>query len=177
LKKGTAMTTQPTKETPETQDDGVPTQHSRAANTSPAYPRVGEVLELTLDFDAPANEPMEMVEEFGYNSTGWSYVGTKVTGRQTRRFKLVQIGYCSNTDKVRTKTAVLGATPEGQWINAFKAAYPVPDGQGPIGIADDSWIAADGRANYPYLLAVGFQHFNYGGHVRGEDWRWLVVVE
>jgi hypothetical protein len=171
------MTTQSSKSPPNTQDNDVRTEHSGPENISPAYPRAGEVFELTLDFDAPANDAMEMVEEFGYNSTGWSYVGAKVTGRQTRRFKLVQIGYCSNTEKVRAKTAALGATPEGQWINAFKVAYPVPDGQGPIGIADDSWISANGRANYPYLLAVGLQHFNYAGHVRGDDWRWLVVDE
>jgi hypothetical protein len=171
------MTTQLTKATPDTQDDGVLAQHSRVGGASPCYPQLGEVFELTLDFDAPENEVMEMVEEFGYNSAGWSHVGAKVTGQKTRRFKLVQVGYCSNTDKVRSKTAALGATPEGQWINAFKAAYPVPDGQGPIGIADDSWIGANGRGNYPYLLAVGLQHFNYGGHVRGEDWRWLVLDE
>jgi hypothetical protein len=171
------MTTQSAKAAPDTQDHDVPAQPSGVTNISPTYPPVGEVFELTLDFDAPANEALEMVEEFGFNSAGWSYVGAKVTGRQTRRFKLVQIGFCSNTDKVRAKTAALGATPEGQWINAFKAAYPIPDGQGPIGIADDSWIGANGRGNYPYLLAVGLQHFNYGGHVRGEDWRWLVVDE
>jgi hypothetical protein len=171
------MTTQPTTAAAHAQDDHLLTENSPATNTSPAYPKVGDVFELTLDFDAPANEPLEMVEEFGYNSTGWSHTGTKMTGQHTRHFKLVQLGYCSNIDKVKAKTATLGATPEGQWINAFKAAYPVPDGQGPIGIADDSWIGANGRANYPYLLAVGFQHFNYGGHVRGEDWRWLVVVE
>jgi hypothetical protein len=164
--------------TTEPKGPSTPQETAEAKTKSSAvYPAVGEVFELMLDFDDPANEPMEMVEEFGYNSTGWSFAGPKVTGRQTRRFKLVQIGYCSNIGKVKDKTAPLGKTPEGQWINAFKAAYPTPDGQGPIGVADDSWVGANGRANYPYLLAVGFQHFNYGGHVRGEDWRWLVEVE
>jgi hypothetical protein len=171
------MNTQPTPANTEKMDDESSIETALAVSTSPTYPKEGEVFQLTLDFDAPENEPMEMVEEFGYNSAGWTYVGAKVTGQYTRQFKLVSPGYCSNTDKVRAKTAEFGATPAGQWINSFKKAYPIPDGQGPIGIADDSWIGANGRANYPYLLAVGFQHFNYGGHVRGDDWRWLVVVE
>jgi hypothetical protein len=170
------MTTQPTSTRPQTPEDSVLDAGNLATAASPTYPKVGDVFELTLDFEAPANEPMEMVEEFGYNSAGWSYVGQPVTGKHTSRFKLVEVGYCSNIDKVKAKTEPFGKTPAGQWINAFKAAYPATDGKGPVGVADDSWIGANGRANYPYILAVGFQHFNYGGHVRGEDWRWLVEV-
>ena len=98
-------------------------------------------------------------------------------GQKTRRFKLVQVGYCSNMEKVKVKVGTEGAFPEGQWINAFKAAFPEPDGQGPVGIPDASWIDSGGRANYPYILAFGLMQFNYAGHIRIEDWRWLVAVE
>ncbi len=142
-----------------------------------AYPRVGEVFELTLDGAAPENQPLEMVESFGYNPAGWSHNGPTVSGQKTRRLKLVQVGYCSNMEKVKVKVGAEGAFPEGQWINAFKAAYPEPDGQGPIGIPDASWIDSGGRANYPYILAFGLMQFNYAGHIRGEDWRWLAAVD
>jgi hypothetical protein len=144
------------------------------AQEKATYPKVEEVFELTLDGAAPENEPLEMVSEFGFNSAGWRHDGPTVSGKQTRRFKFVQVGYCSTVEKVKEKTKAHGEIPEGQWINAFKAAYPKPDGQGPIGFADASWIGADGRANFPYVASVGFLHFNYGGHVRGEDWRWVV---
>ena len=142
----------------------------------PAYPPVGEVFELTLDGDAPENEPLEMVNEFGFNPSGWQYIGAAVSGRETRRFQFVQVGYCSTVERVKDKIGPYGKVPAGQWINAFKAAYPEPDGQGPVGFADASWVSADGRANFPYVASVGFLHFNYGGHVRGEDWRWFVQV-
>src|SRR5579863_5445427 len=88
------------------------------------YPKVGEVFELALDGDAPENQPLEMVDSFGYNPAGWSHKGPKVSGRQTRRFKFVQVGYCSNVDKIKEQSSAHGEIPEGQWINAFKAAYP-----------------------------------------------------
>ncbi|MFZ0296703.1 MAG: hypothetical protein WAL52_24030 [Candidatus Sulfotelmatobacter sp.] len=147
------------------------------AETDRAYPRVGEVFELALDGAAPENQPLEMVESFGYNPAGWSHNGPTVSGQKTRRFKLVQVGYCSNMEKVKVKVGTEGAFPEGQWINAFKAAFPEPDGQGPVGIPDASWIDSGGRANYPYILAFGLMQFNYAGHIRIEDWRWLVAVE
>jgi hypothetical protein len=143
---------------------------------TPTYPGVGDVFELALNGDARENQPLEMVDSFGYNPEGWCHKGPTISGHQTRRFKLVQVGYCSNLDKVKEKTSALGENPAGQWINAFHSTYPKSDGQGPIGIADGSWVGPNGRANFPYVLAVGFLHFNIAGHIRGEDWRWLVAV-
>lgn len=141
-----------------------------------AWPQVGEVFELTLDGDAPENEPLEMVSEFGSNPSGRQHTGATVSGRETRRFQLVQVGYCSTVEKVKDKIHSYGEAPEGQWINTFKAACPQPDGLGPVSFADASWVGADGRANFPYVASLGFPHFNYAGHVRGEDWRWVVQV-
>lgn len=56
-----------------------------------AYPADGEIFELTLDGDAPENQPLEMVSRFGYAPVGWRHNGPKVSGKQTRRFKLVGV--------------------------------------------------------------------------------------
>ena len=60
----------------------------------PQYPPDGVEFELTLDGDAVSNDPTEMVRRDGYGSPEkWKFTGKKVSGIQTRRFKLVSIGY------------------------------------------------------------------------------------
>jgi hypothetical protein len=103
-----------------------------------AYPAIGEVFELTLDGGAPENQPFQIVKDCGYTGT-WRHNGRTVKGKQTRRFKLAQAGYQPNLDGVKSALPASGSV-EGQWIKAFKVAYPQPDGNGPIGVADASWI-------------------------------------
>lgn len=145
----------------------------------PTYPADGEVFELTLDADAPENQPLEMVRRFGYNPEGWQwqYTSKKVlSGKQTRRFKLVAVGYCRDLKEVRQKLATHGEIPEGQWIMAFKAAYPQPDGKGPVGVADPSWVFPDGDVYFPYVGTDGGSRFRWADYARGDSWRWLVAV-
>lgn len=143
----------------------------------PAYPAVGEVFELTFDGDAPENQPLEIVRYFGYNSEGWKHKGLRVGGKQTCRFKLVQVGYCPNLEVVQERLKAHGKNPGGQWMKAFKVAYPQPDGNGPVGVADSSWAHPNGDALFPIVLTDGDLYFVWAGIFQAASWRWLVAVE
>lgn len=141
----------------------------------PAVPAVGEAFELTLDGDAPENQPLQIVRDCGYTGK-WRHNGRTVQGKQTRRFKLAQVGYQPNLDGVKSAFPTSGSV-EGQWIKAFKAAYPQPDGNGPIGIADASWVYPNGGAGFPIVGSFGDLDFHWAGDAHGADWRWLVPAE
>ncbi len=141
----------------------------------PAYPAVGEVFELTLDGDAPENQPLQIVKDCGYTGK-WRHNGCTVKGKQTRRFKLAQAGYQLNLDGVKAALPASGSV-EGQWIKAFKAAYPQPDGNGPIGIADASWANPNSLADFPIVLSVGDLSFRWTAFGHVASWRWLVPAE
>ena len=146
-----------------------------APTPQPTYPMIAAVFELTLDGDDSKNQPLAMVRRDGY-SGNWKHKGPVVKGQHTRRFKLVQVGYCRNLDEVRQKLVAHGEIPEGQWREAFKAAYPTPDGAGPVGIADPSWLDSDGGADFPYVYSDGSSYFHWADDGRIERWRWLVAV-
>ncbi len=139
------------------------------------YPQVGEVIELTLNGDDPKNVPLGMVRDFGYYSDGWKHKGKTVTGTQTRRFMLVKVGYQSNLAEARKALETAhGPTPEGQWLQAFRAEYPTPDGNGPVGIADSAWAGPRGYADFPFVGSNGRPRFGWPGRGLREAWRWLV---
>lgn len=143
--------------------------------TTLAIPDVGEEFELAHDFDK--TDPLEMVRSDEYDPEAWEFKGTKPKGKQTRRFKLVKVGYLPTLDAVRTALASHGTVPEGQWREAFKKAYPKPDGNGSIGVADPSWVGPNGRRRFPYLDWDGGQwrsRFFFADDVQGSPWRWLV---
>lgn len=140
-------------------------------------PAVGVEFELTLDFEATENDPIEMVRRDEYSSPEeWQFTGKKASGVQTRRFKLVRVGPCGNFNEVREKLAQYGEVPEGQWLQAFMAVYPKPDGNGPIGFADPSWVSPGGRAYFPCVGSDGGSRFDWVGREYGESWRWLVLA-
>lgn len=139
------------------------------------YP-VGEVFELTLDGDDAENDPVEMVRRDGYSKPEqWQFNGTRVAGVQTRRFKLVSVGYCRTFDRLTRKLIKYGTIPEGQWREALKAAYQ-HDGKGPVGIADSSWVRPDGYAHFPCVRTLGSSYFHWTGFDFHARWRWLVEV-
>lgn len=137
------------------------------------YPADDVEFELTLDGDAPENDPLEMVRRV-CNPKGWEFNGRKVSGVQTRAFKLVRVGACRNLDEVRQKLAQYGDIPEGQWRQAFKVAYPRPDGNGPVGIADSSWVDPNGGVFFPCVSSDGGSDFYWADFDHGVGWRWLV---
>ena len=142
-----------------------------------SWPAVGEIFELVLDGNASENQPLAMVQRDGHNPQGWRHQGPVVGGRRTKRFKLVEIGYCRNFDEVRCKLTAHGEIPEGQWREAFKARYPKADGKGTIGIADASWVDPVADANFPCVYTRGGSDFDWAGGVFVDSWRWLVEVK
>lgn len=141
----------------------------------PAYPAIGEVFELTLDGDAPENQPLQIVRDCGYTGK-WRHNGRTVKGKQTRRFKLAQAGYQPNLAGVKSALTRSGSV-EGQWIKAFKAAYPQPDGNGPVGIVDSSWFRPYDDAFFPIVVTDGTLRFRWTGRDHYAIWRWLVPAE
>lgn len=142
----------------------------------PHYPAMGEVFELTLDGDAPENQPLEMAHRDGYRTEGWQHTGKKVAGKQTRRFKLVSVGYCRTFDELTRKLVKHGTIPDGQWREALKAAYQY-DGKEQVGIADSSWVHPQGRDFFPYVSTGGYSNFHFTDLDFDVGWRWLVEVE
>lgn len=140
----------------------------------PVYPATGEAFELTLDGNAPENQPLEMVRRDGY-SGDWKHKGPIVKGPETRQFKLVSVGYCANWAELTRKLAKQGEIPAGQWREAFKKKYPKHDGGGPIGVPDASWTLPDGDAYFPYVASDGMPSFIWAGDWF-DWWRWLVEV-
>ena len=139
------------------------------------YPKEGEAFELTLDGDAPENAPLEVVRSFGYDPTGWSHNGPTVTGKQTRQFMLVGIGYQPNLAAAKSALeAKYGPTPEGQWMKAFKDAYPEANGVNPVGVADASWVLPNGCAYFPFVSSGGKPYFRWTVSYLVEGWLWLV---
>lgn len=146
----------------------------RTQPIAPGFPAIGEEFELTLNGDDPANDPIEMVRRDGYSEPHkWQYEGTRVVGKQTRRLKLVAVGYCRNLDEVRQKLAVHGEIPEGQWREAYKVKYRGGCGR-PVGIAAASWVSPRGRASFPCVDERGISDFSWTGHDFNVSWLWLV---
>ena len=138
------------------------------------YPANGVAFELTI-FEPFTG--LEMVRRFGYNPTGWKFNGTEIITPQTKKFMLVSIGEQPNLKAVKSELAQYGAIPAGQWCDAFKKAFPQPDGNGSIGVVDSSWVLPDGGASFPCVSAVGGLFFLWS--VDGFDafWRWLVEMQ
>ena len=147
--------------------------HSIAGVRRQHYPD-GEVFEMTLNGDAPENQPLEMVRRDGYTGD-WKHSGPKVKGIETRRFKWVAVGYQPNLEAVRVVLASHGKIPEGQWREAVKQMFE-PDGEYPRGVADPSWRGPSSDADFPCVGRGGVSDFGWAGSGRSGDWRWLVGV-
>jgi hypothetical protein len=142
------------------------------------YPNIDEEFELTLDGNDPRNQPLAMVSGDVHDSEkDWRHDGPTVTGNQTRKFRLVQVGYCSHWDELRQKLRDKGTIPEGQWRQAFLQAFPGHDGQGPVGVADASWVHPYGAASFPCVASDGNPGFGWAVCDFDGGWRWLVASE
>lgn len=146
-------------------------------NRGTIVPADGEEFELRLRFPV---DPLEMVSIDGYSPTqDWEFTGQQIVVPQTRRFKLVRVGYYEDFDEVLGKLAQYGDAPEGQWREAFRRVYPRNDGNGPIGFPDSSWVRPGGDATFPVLIGDGERwssYFYWGVLNRTQHWRWLVAV-
>jgi hypothetical protein len=146
-----------------------------ASATPRSIPELGEVFELTLNGDDV--DPGEMVRNDRYPGS-WDFLGPRVVGLQTRRFRLVNVGRCANLNEVREKA---GKLAEGQWREAFRQRYPNPDGREPIGFGGSLWSNNIGGCRIPLLTNYGDEWISRFGSastaLHRESWRWLVEVE
>lgn len=143
------------------------------------YPADGEIFKLTLDGDAPENDPIEMLRRDGYSAVGWLYNGKKLTGKQTHTFKLVSLtGYGGDFERTLRDVVECGGIPEGQWREALKNAYPHHDSKSKtcVGVADLSWVNQYGFPCFPFIDIYGNSRFHWPAHSFFGRWRWLVVV-
>lgn len=141
-----------------------------------AYPQDDQVFELTLRGSVSKNQPLRMVECTLGGPTGWRHQGPLVSGRKTRRFKLVRVGPCQNFQEVQERLKDYSQTA-GQWAKAFIAVFPSPDRKGPIGIADSSWVSPYSHAHFPYVRTKGGLNFYKADRKLSVRWRWLVMVK
>lgn len=141
-------------------------------------PDLSEEFELTIDGDQA--DPVAMAQADGYDPAAYEFSGRRVRGTQTRRFKLVRVGFASTLDQAIPELEKVGRNPEGVWREAFLAEYPEPDGRGPIAIADPSWKRrSDGFTIFPVIGVNGGQWLrDFGGTIspRRRYWRYLVEV-
>jgi hypothetical protein len=108
---------------------------------------------------------------------GRHYINPFVSGQQTRRFKLVKVGcHCQNLVEVRRRLGS-GNVFRSQWINAFKTAFPVPDGFGPVGISCISWTIPTGSDAFMYVRADGGINLGWAHEPLEDYWRWLVAID
>ena len=139
------------------------------------YPEIEEVFGLTLNGKDSRVHPWVMVGDFGFNPEGWSYSSRFLTGRQTRSFKLVSAGSCSSWEELIKRLKARGRIPRGQWLVPFKEAFQ-PDGRGPVGVADSSWLSPGSNAHFPYVHPGGYPSFRPTAHAIHDVWRWIVEV-
>ena len=139
------------------------------------YPALNEVFELAI---IQPFTGLEMVRNDGYtNWQEWRFTGREIFVPQKKKFKLVTIGYQLNFDAVTKELAKHRAILQGQWRTAFKKAFPSPDGKGPIGIADASWVGPHGFVRFPCVDSGGHPYFHWTAFDFDDGWRWLVEVK
>lgn len=138
-----------------------------------SYPKVNEIFELTLD--GLEVQPIEMLWRDGYNLDGWTHRGSVISGREIRRFKLVELDYSHSFEDLRSKLGSHGRIPEGQWREAFKAFCPDNRDRGRIGVADASWVY-EGKYYFPFLRGRGYSRFCGVVGPIPDNWCWLVEV-
>ena len=144
---------------------------------TPQYPNLGEVFKLTIDYSHPNVQPLTMVKNYGYDPAGWRYTGKTATGVVISKFQLVSVGLCGNWRDLGGKLAAYGKNPGGLWIQAFKDAYPKPDGRGRVGIFDASWMNQGHFECFPCIYSSGDLYFSQVIRKFNKHWRWLVYAK
>jgi hypothetical protein len=116
-----------------------------------------------------------MVKNYGHNPAVWHHIGGQVEGHQAGRFKFVRVGPCATWGELVRKLQARGRIPEGQWIEAVKNILGL-DSNGPIGVADASWVGPDCCCHFPGIDLrgrSGFYRTDDGFH---GNWRWLIEI-
>lgn len=151
-------------------------------------PKIITVPGIEVPFELTLKAPIQglrLLELFGCDTQGWDYKGPVMTGPLTRKFMLVSVGKSSYLPTVICRLTAWPNETQGQWLEAFRRAYPQNDGQGPIGVADPSWIVlhtanGDNQKYFPRLLpaARGWDpYFSYLSLNDEVEWRWLIELK
>ena len=134
--------------------------------------------EFTLDVNND-QDPMEVVSSVGFDKKSWQYLGPAFSGKETRRVKLIRLGFVKGLKEARQKADQLGfRLLEGQARESFKAKYPVPDGKGPVVFGGSVWQSPHGDARVACLYECGGvwnSHFYWSDYGWDGDYRWAVV--
>ena len=141
-------------------------------------PAVGEVFELTIDGDAPWNDPMALVRGDGYDEKCWEFHGRMIEGNQTRKFRLETAEGCSSLNQVlEILQRKGGKISEGQWRVSFAEKYNLLGVNERVGFPDPSWLDEYREAVFPCLVSSR-SLFHHADDIRrgGEGWLWLVEV-
>ena len=149
---------------------------AHTAIESASYP--AENVEFTLTLNGDEYRPIDMVRR-GHCHPKMLHTGSVINGTLTRRFMLVRVdtSNCRSFADIRDRLSKCGSVPEGQWVYAFNTAYPTPDGDGLIGIADDAWVHPRGYSDFPVIDGAGRLFFLTTVLLRMfRSWRWLVCV-
>jgi len=147
-------------------------------------------VEFELTLKAPI-DGLKLLELFGcpngsrHGRAEWSYEGQQMVDPLTRRFKLVSVGECRHLSEVLRRLTAYSGVPQGQWLEAFRRAYPKYDGHGFVGVADPSWFCAsdlctNGHERFPILAPAANSwdpHFTSMVLTGDDKRRWLVECE
>lgn len=148
-------------------------QQPRETDDRP-IPRIGETFELTLNGDKV--DPVEMVTQTGRKGL-WKYLGNRISGTQTRRFKLVDIGACRNMAVARERA---GSLADGLWAEAFRAAYPLPGDARSVCFGGSGWLNPYGLPRIALLENSGVSwtlRFENPHTVSQSEGVWLWLTE
>lgn len=137
------------------------------------YPADGVPFDLTMTV-TPDPFTMLYADNVPMNPDRWRYFGVGVIVPATRRLQLVRVGDCGDSRELRRRLLTRGGLPSGLWRRAFKAAFPRPDGKGPIGIFDPTWEPPGGTAHFPYVRNDGTGGFYDTNEKYSNWWRWLI---
>ena len=94
-----------------------------AAATTTSYPEVGVEFTLTLDGSHPDSRPLAMVRAGDYTGD-WQHNGPTVQGMVTKRFKLVQVGYCRDLAEVKRQVRQARLHARGAMARSLQGQIP-----------------------------------------------------
>ena len=139
-------------------------------------PADDEWFELEVNND---QDPMEVVSSVGFDKKSWQYLGPAFSGKETRRVKLVRLGFVKDLEDARQKADQLGfRLLEGQARESFKAKYPAPDGKGPVVFGGSELRSPYGHAYVACLCELGVvwsSSFRWSDRDWDGNYRWAVV--
>lgn len=143
------------------------------------YPAPKEVFELTVRTPLSARDMLDG-SRFKIPLERLLFKGeVEILPPQTRRFKLVPLGFQRRFSTIRQHSAGYGRIPEVQWLRALTDKFPFSRSMGRIGIARLAWGAPGFTDLFPCISDQGVEDFDEASdcHCCTFDPSWLWLVE